>query len=221
MNNKMWLIIGIPLCIIFSVFFIVKGMSLSSPVKGSQALNTSWYKRELPRETLVDNAVIVGNCWVCHAMWTSIPQLSRLPVRFVHPEVKLNHGKNNRCFNCHLESNRNKYTSDDGITGIMHTNVEELCGRCHGTIYKKWKDGIHGARRGRWMVKGRFDRINFKCTYCHDPHSPRYEYKNFAPAPAWDYKFIRLVLSPGLDNQPYSLYFPPASNRESNGRNHK
>ncbi len=206
-KNNLWLIIGIPLCIILFISFIISGQKVSNPIKNIPKLKAKWYNPELPRENLMKHAVIVGNCWVCHAMWASIPQLSHFPVQFVHPEVKLNHGKNNRCFNCHLESDRNNYVNNDG-SKIMYFNVELLCARCHGLVYKRWKNGMHGSLRGKWIVKGRFDRTNFKCTFCHDPHSPKYKFRNFDPAPVWDKKFIRLKPIDIFENTPYSLSFP-------------
>jgi 5-methylcytosine-specific restriction endonuclease McrA len=212
MNEKnLWLIIGIPLCLILFVIFLINGSSVSNPIKSTPKLKTEWFKPELPRENLLNNATIVGNCWVCHAMWASIPQISHFPAQFVHPEVKLNHGKNNRCFNCHLESDRNHYVDNDGVSKIMYFNVELLCARCHGVVYNRWKKGMHGSLRGKWFVKGRFDVKNFKCTFCHDPHSPKYKYKKFDPSPVWDEKFIRLELIDKLKNSPYSMAFPDSN----------
>jgi hypothetical protein len=209
MNQKnLWIAIGIPLCVVLVIVFIVKGSSVSNPIKKTPRLKAKWFKPELPREELQKNAVIIGNCWVCHAMWASIPQISHFPAQFVHPEVKLNHGKNNRCFNCHLESDRNKYSANDGVTGIISANVEKLCGKCHGTIFNNWKNGTHGSIRGKWLSQNRFDKVNFKCTYCHDPHSPKFKYKNFAPPPVWDKKFMRLKPFDKFENSPYSDAFP-------------
>ncbi len=209
MNKKnLWLLIGIPVCLILVVSFIISGNTISNPIKNSKKLNPEWYKPELPRENIMDNAVIIGNCWVCHAMWASVPQISEFPVQFVHPEVKLNHGKNNRCFNCHLESDRNHYVANDGISRINYFNVELLCARCHGLVYKRWKAGMHGSRRGKWAPKNRFDTINFKCTYCHDPHNPKYKFTKFDPAPVWDKKFIRLKPFDKFEHSPYSKAFP-------------
>ncbi len=211
MNGKnLWLIVGIPICVILFLIFVIKGTTVSNPIKNVPKLKSEWYKPELPRENLVDNAVIVGNCWVCHAMWASIPQVSHFPVQFVHPEVKLNHGKNKRCFNCHLENDRNHYVANDG-SKIPYYNVELLCARCHGLVYNRWKAGTHGSIRGKWLVKGRFDSKKFKCTYCHDPHSPKYKYTHFDPAPVWDKKFIRLKPYDKFENTPYSLAFPKAN----------
>jgi hypothetical protein len=89
-----------------------------------------------------------------------------------------------------LIQDRNKYTADNG-SGIMAVNVEKLCARCHGLIYNDWMAGTHGVRRGQWNARTPFERVTFKCTQCHDPHSPRFSFKDFAPPPVWPAKFVR------------------------------
>ncbi len=206
-NKNLFLIIGIPISIILIIYFTINGSSITNPIKNTPELKAKWYKPELPREHLMNNAVIIGNCWTCHAMWASVPQISHFPIQFVHPEVKLNHGKNNRCFNCHLESDRNHYVANDG-SKIPYYRVELLCARCHGLVYNRWKAGMHGSIRGKWIVENRFDKINFKCIYCHDPHNPKYKFTDFDPAPVWDKKFIRLKPFNKFEGTPYSLAFP-------------
>jgi molybdopterin-containing oxidoreductase family iron-sulfur binding subunit len=60
--------------------------------------------------------------------------------RFAHAVIQLDHGANDRCYNCHLIQDRNKYAANDG-SGIMAGNVEQLCARCHGLIYNDWSAG--------------------------------------------------------------------------------
>jgi hypothetical protein len=31
-----------------------------------------------------------------------------------------------------------------------------LCGQCHGTIFRDWKAGIHGKRTGEWNGKKQY-----------------------------------------------------------------
>jgi len=73
----------------------------------------------------------------------------------------------------------------------MHVNVEKLCARCHGLIYNDWQNGTHGVRRGHFLTPTEFEIINFKCTECHDPHSPVFQFKEYAPPPVWPDKFVR------------------------------
>ena len=136
------------------------------------------------------NKSMVGNCFLCHAYWVGIPDPTVVRPKFVHSTIELNHGTNDRCYNCHLIQDRNKYAANDG-SGIMHVNVEKLCERCHGLIYKDWQNGTHGVRRGKWRPQKEFEIINFKCTECHDPHSPVFQFKEYAPPPIWPAKFVR------------------------------
>ncbi len=190
-NTKLWQLVTLPMCAILAVLFFVIGKASTSPLKETQPLNVAWYSLTTARGELVKNAPIVGNCWICHAMWVKPPDPFLIRPKFAHPEVRLNHGRNERCFNCHLITNRSRWTSDDQFTGILHTNVEELCGRCHGVIYKDWLEGTHGLRRGKWNAQGAFDRENVKCNECHDPHAPIFKFTEIAPPPRWMSKFIR------------------------------
>ena len=45
-----------------------------------------------------------------------------------------------------------------------------LCGQCHGTIYRDWRKGIHGRRRGYWNGAKSY----LLCAHCHDPHAPKF-----------------------------------------------
>ena len=192
-NSKIWLFITIPLCGILTIFFIFNGFSFTNPVPPPKELKNNWYKPETPREEIVKNEVIVGQCWVCHAMWTPVPDPDVIRPIGAHPEVVLKHGKNKRCYNCHMISDRNRYTSNDG-KGILYTNVSELCGKCHGIVYNNWINGTHGVNRGKWLPNGPFDVTKFQCNYCHDPHQPKFKYRHIAPPPVWDKKFIRTTM---------------------------
>jgi hypothetical protein len=163
----------------------------SSSDQVTEELNPDWYTPELARDEYRKNATLPGNCFICHAFWVKVPPdpAVRQPL-FVHQAIKLDHGRNDRCYNCHLINDRNKYVDDDG-TGIMAQTPEKLCARCHGLIYNDWQKNTHGVRRGRWLVEKRFDQRKFTCTDCHDPHSPAFSFKKMAPPPNWDEKFIR------------------------------
>ena len=189
-NYKLWFFFTVPVCIFLATIFIVSGFSFSNPVKPPEPLKVGWYRPETPRKEIVKNEVIVGQCWVCHAMWVGIPDPNIIRPIGAHPEVKLSHGKNKRCYNCHMITDRDKWTSNDG-KGIIYTNVAKLCGRCHGIAYRNWLNGTHGVNRGKWDAKRPFDVTRPQCNYCHDPHSPEYRFKHFAPPPVWDKKFIR------------------------------
>ncbi len=190
-QSRFWLFITIPVCLVLVIYFLFLSPSPSPSVQVTKELNPEWYTPKLARDEYRKNATIPGNCFICHAFWVKLPPDTtvRQPL-FAHTAIKLNHGKNDRCYNCHLINDRNKYVKNDG-SGIMPQTPEEVCARCHGLIYNDWKKNTHGVRRGKWLVEKRFDQQKFTCTDCHDPHSPVFSFKNIAPAPTWDKKFIR------------------------------
>ena len=190
-GDRNWgLLITVPVCLFMIVIFVVLFFSASKSPSKPTPLDPAWYTPETARGKELKNKVMVGNCYLCHAYWVGTPDPTVVRPPFAHVAIKLNHGANDRCYNCHLIQDRNKYTADDG-SGIMAVNVEKLCARCHGLIYNDWKAGTHGLRRGKWDPRGPFQRVTFKCTQCHDPHSPAFKFKDFAPPPVWPAKFIR------------------------------
>ena len=95
-----------------------------------------------------------------------------------HEDIVLNHAEAQRwCLDCHNPDNRDKLRLMNGEK-VGFENSYRLCGQCHGTIYRDWKAGIHGKRIGRWDGQKEY----FLCTYCHNPHSPRF--KKLSPMPA-------------------------------------
>ncbi len=96
-------------------------------------------------------------------------------------KVKLEHGTNKRCFNCHSDKNRNFFTADGGGQ-IPYAKVELLCAKCHGTTYRDWTRGTHGRRNGYWN-KAEGEQKTLVCIACHDPHSPAFKPLTAAPAP--------------------------------------
>ncbi|MDQ7005918.1 MAG: cytochrome c3 family protein [Acidobacteriota bacterium] len=86
-----------------------------------------------------------------------------------HEEIQLNHGPRDRwCFDCHNPEQRDVLRLSSGRT-VTFEESYELCGQCHGTIFRDWKQGIHGRRRGYWNGAKSY----LLCAHCHNPHSPR------------------------------------------------
>ena len=54
-----------------------------------------------------------------------------------------------------------------------------LCGQCHGTIFRDWRQGIHGQRRGFWNGAKSY----LLCAHCHDPHAPEFAALEPLPPP--------------------------------------
>lgn len=188
-----WLIFFfIPALLILScIFLLLPIFPLQSAAKKSPPIPADLYRVETARGTILENNTIIGNCHLCHAYWVPIPRSSDTSTpRFAHSDIELNHGRNDRCYNCHMISDRNKYVADDS-RAIMPQLPEELCKRCHGLIYNDWQRGTHGKWTGMWNPKQSRDRKTYTCTQCHDPHAPQFKYTTVAPPPIWSKKFIR------------------------------
>jgi hypothetical protein len=96
-----------------------------------------------------------------------------------HETIVLNHGDKDRwCFDCHNPEDRDTLRLANGKT-VEFTESYKLCGQCHGTIYRDWKAGIHGRRRGWWDGPKQY----MLCAHCHDPHSPRFKKRTPMGAP--------------------------------------
>jgi len=120
-------------------------------------------------------AVLIGGyehrCNECHRLFDSPPVERRTLVQ--HTNIAFNHGMNNRCFNCHDRTDRERLVLHDG-TRIGFDEVPRLCSQCHGTVYRDWQRGTHGKTMGSWdAASGRQHRLN--CNDCHDPHAPAYK----------------------------------------------
>lgn len=71
------------------------------------------------------------------------------------------------CLDCHHTTQRNKFVDNFG-NEIDFNQPQQLCGKCHGPIYRDWREGIHGKRIGEWASDGK--KRWFVCTECHNPH---------------------------------------------------
>jgi hypothetical protein len=108
------------------------------------------------------------SCDSCHGIFDS--GLEESEVRNQHLEIKLEHGLNARCYNCHSRENRNHLILP-GDVEIGFSEVQRLCASCHGPTFRDWSAGIHGKSRGSWEMDSP-ERSLMLCTECHDPHHP-------------------------------------------------
>lgn len=82
--------------------------------------------------------------------------------------LNLQHGKQNIwCLDCHNAKQRNMLIDNFG-NPISFNEPQKLCGKCHGSSYRDWREGIHGKRIGEWRSDGK--KRWFVCTECHNPH---------------------------------------------------
>jgi hypothetical protein len=116
-------------------------------------------------------------CNSCHRLFRSRPDAA--PRLVQHTEITLNHGMNNRCYNCHDRKDREKLVLMRAIPGTF-SQATELCAKCHGPAYRDWQKGTHGKTLGSWQAGDSRRRLG--CTECHDPHSPAYP--RIVPLPA-------------------------------------
>ena len=211
---RWWLIFPIPLFVLLSFYFLYRTFPLAPAAADPAPLKAEWYTLTTARGQELANKSMVGNCFICHAYWVPIPRSTENSrPRFAHANITLNHGKNDRCYNCHMISDRNKYVADNG-SGIMPQLPELLCSRCHGLIYDDWLNGTHGKWTGMWKPNKKNDRRRYTCTQCHDPHNPAFKYNVVAPPPVWPDKYIR-NLNEESQPDPYSNFLIGEEPKES------
>jgi hypothetical protein len=114
-------------------------------------------------------------CSDCHADMEA--NTERRELVDMHDDIVLNHGPDERwCLDCHNTDDRDNLRLVSGeLVGFDESY--KLCGQCHGTIFRDWRAGIHGRRRGYWDGAKEY----LLCAHCHNPHSPKF--KPIAPLP--------------------------------------
>ena len=122
------------------------------------------------------------NCMECHKLFPARWHYDDRP--FVeHQNIRLEHGNNRFCLNCHHPANRNAFVDYDGAE-IPQAAVVTLCAKCHGTIYRDWMAGVHGRQNGFWNTS-MGAKTKLRCIQCHDPHRPAF--KAMPPLPPLRY----------------------------------
>ncbi|MBL9172144.1 MAG: hypothetical protein JNL10_01295 [Verrucomicrobiales bacterium] len=137
-----------------------------------------------PRETRGLDLVRLGwsyNCMECHRLFPARWHYDR-PMN-EHQDIRLEHGNNRFCLNCHHPTDRNAFVDYDG-SAIAEADVVLLCAKCHGPTYRDWKAGVHGRRNGFWdRQKG--TQTQLRCIQCHDPHHPKFQPMPPLPPPTY------------------------------------
>jgi hypothetical protein len=135
------------------------------------------------------------NCMECHKLFPARWHYDENRPFNEHKDIRLDHGNNRFCLNCHHPKNRNAFVDYDGAE-IAQADVVNLCAKCHGTIYRDWQAGVHGRKNGFWN-DSMGESTKLRCIQCHDPHSP--SFKPVHPLPPLRYP-VRAANSPS-DNQ--------------------
>lgn len=127
-----------------------------------------------PRATKGLDLVKAGwtyNCMECHRLFPARWHYNDRPFN-EHKDIKLEHGNNRFCLNCHHPTNRNAFVDYDGAE-IAQQDVVLLCAKCHGTTYRDWQAGAHGRQNGFWKAD-EGPKTRLRCIQCHDPHHPKF-----------------------------------------------
>jgi hypothetical protein len=116
-------------------------------------------------------------CSACHADLEPDPTPRKM--EYFHEDIELKHGDDSRwCFDCHNADDRDHLRLVSGEL-IDFDESYRLCGQCHGTIYRDWREGIHGRRRGYWNGAKSY----LLCAHCHNPHAPAFRPLHPLPPP--------------------------------------
>ena len=125
-------------------------------------------------------------CTDCHGEME--PNLERRQLEEMHDDIELNHGPKERwCFDCHNPEDRDSLRLANG-TLIGFEESYRLCGQCHGTIFRDWREGIHGRREGYWNGAKSY----LLCAHCHNPHAPAFQPIQPLPPPVRP-QFLRVA----------------------------
>jgi hypothetical protein len=116
-------------------------------------------------------------CMTCHENIPPNPE--RRVLEGMHTDIVLHHDEEHRwCLDCHDMNNRDQLHLASGAA-VPFTESYRLCGQCHGTQFRDWREGIHGKRTGYWNGSKRY----LLCVHCHNPHSPRFAALQPLPPP--------------------------------------
>lgn len=138
-------------------------------------------------------------CTSCHA---SMPPNKEKRVLAFHTEIQLRHG-DNWCLNCHDAANRDMLHLASGEL-VPFDRLYQVCGQCHGSIYRDWKTGIHGKRVGFWNG----DKTYYLCVNCHNPHTPKFKALKPLPVPAKPTEIMKVKGTVPVIIEEKKIYIP-------------
>lgn len=142
----------------------------ATPAIDPQDLSTEPLRTPLGNPPLTVINGFERDCQDCHKLFTNGQEHN--DGKLQHNHIKLAHGLNDNCLNCHFDSNRNKLRLH-GNKSITFDKSEMLCAQCHGTTWRDWKNGSHGRVQGSWQEYAE-ERNRLTCVACHDPHQPAF-----------------------------------------------
>ncbi len=110
-------------------------------------------------------------CSTCHTGKEKVVTIADADT-MAHGDILIVHGEKNRrltCIRCHHQDERDFLVTEEGKK-VDFDHSYEVCGYCHFRQKKDWIGGAHGKRVANWAGK----RVVKNCTFCHNPHSPRF-----------------------------------------------
>jgi hypothetical protein len=136
-----------------------------------------------PREPQIDRNKLLTICsMACHNgeyvpyPVDKNPRELKMHKDIVPDSLDLQHGRGSIwCLDCHHATNR-KVLIDNFGNEVSFNQPQKLCGKCHGQIYRSWRQGIHGKRIGMWTRGGK--KRWWVCTECHNPHDMQHGERN-------------------------------------------
>jgi hypothetical protein len=162
-------------CFLFlAVWFLYGPETVRAPADEPPAVAPGLLSTAPRRETLGDPPSIEVDgvrrtCVECHQLFE--PSVETPQELVIHAHVRLDHGINDRCRNCHHLQDRDRLVLHDGRV-IPFSDSQLLCAKCHGPTFRDWERGAHGRSDGYWD-RSRGELVRLKCYQCHDPHNPR------------------------------------------------
>lgn len=159
-----------------AAFFVADGRrALELPIPRASGVTRADLHLGPPRVALADPPAIQNGpfrqtCSECHQIFPA-PAVPHFPL-LRHTHIRLDHGRNDRCDNCHARTNRDRLVLRDGAE-CGFDEVPLLCAQCHGTLYRDWQNGTHGRTGGSWDAASG-QQVRLTCTQCHDPHAPAF-----------------------------------------------
>lgn len=176
-----WLLVGVLLAMTHPPWIgTCLGAGALGPESDRPAAPTESHQQEfpVPPKPLPKS---VTPCSACHGKSQDFPiNWTRKETLRVHSRVRLNHGgRGIWCLDCHHPTERDFLQPLSDGTPIPFERSYLLCGKCHGTKFRDWRDGLHGRRTGYWNGRKEY----LLCVHCHRAHSPRFRPIKPMPAP--------------------------------------
>jgi len=171
--------------LVLAVAFVADaGRGVRLPIPGPSGVTKAELHLGPPRVALREPPTVQSGpfrleCSECHRLFPSLAE-PRVPL-LQHREVVLDHGQNDRCYNCHSRENRDRLVLRGGES-CGFDEVPRLCAQCHGTVYRDWQNGTHGRTLGSWDAAGGLQQ-HLGCSECHDPHAPAFPHLAPLPGP--------------------------------------